>query len=45
MKTEVKTEPYLTHDANQKLHKTVEQCSNYELRILSMERKINVDFR
>ena len=43
--SEVKTEPYLTHDAHQKLNKTVEECSNKELRILHMERLINVNFR
>jgi len=43
--SKVKTEPYLTHEAKQKLNKTVDECSNYELRVLSMEQKINVDFR
>ena len=42
---EAKTAPYLTHDAHQKLNKTVDECSNKELRILHMEQKINVDFR
>jgi len=38
-------EPYLSADAKNKLNKTIEQCSNKELRLLQMESIINTDLR
>jgi hypothetical protein len=38
-------EPYLSADAKNKLNKTIEECSNKELRLLQMESIINTDLR